>query len=95
MSFVTQFFIKPVKPRLLRLPTGSFTVNSDGTIMGSTMPQAIPMGELRRVAGHVLSAFRAAESANIPLAEICFQFQKMKVQARGTRKGAIIFFQPE
>jgi hypothetical protein len=95
MSFVTQFFIKPVKPRLLRLPTGSFTIGPDGEVMGSTVSQTVPANELRLIGKLVLATFRASETAGTSLTEICFQFRKMKLVAREIRKGAIIFFEPE
>ena len=77
MSFVTQFFIKPAKPRLVRMPSGSFTVNASGTIMTSTLPQTFPVAEVRRVGQVVLAAFRLADSARIKLTEICFHYAKL------------------
>lgn len=95
MSFVTQFFIKPGKPRLLRMPSGSFTVSSSGTIMTSTLPQSFPVADIRRVGQIVLTAFRSAESADMRLTELCFHYAKLKLVAREARGGAIVFFQPE
>ena len=95
MSFITQFFIKPAKPRLIRLPSGSFTVDQDGSIMASTLPQSFPVAELRQLGGRVLAAFRAGNSAGINLTELSFQYPRIKLVARANRGGAIIFFHPE
>jgi hypothetical protein len=95
MSFVTQFFIKPAKPRLLRVPSGSFTINARGSIMTSTLPQSFPVAELKRVGQLVLGAFRSAETAGMALTELCFRYPKLKLVARQARGGAIVFFHPE
>ena len=95
MSFVTQFFIKPTKPRLLRLPGGSFTVNSKGKIMTSTLPGWFPLADLRLVGERIMATFRSAQGARIPLTELTFHYPKVKVVAREIRSGAIVFFHPE
>src|SRR5262245_32701468 len=41
-GFVTRFFIKPAKPALVQLPSGSFTIGRDGRIMISTVPGCFP-----------------------------------------------------
>ena len=54
MSFITQFFIKPAKPTLLRVPCGSFTVSRAGQVMTSTLPQAFANA-------HILSLIHISE----------------------------------
>jgi hypothetical protein len=95
MSFVTQFFIKPAKPSLLRPPSGSFTISANGTVMTSTLPRSFPVTDVRRVGEMVLIAFRSAEGAGIKLNELCFQYPKLKLVAREARGGAIVFLHPE
>jgi hypothetical protein len=95
MSFITQFFIKPAKPLLIRMPTGSFTISSDGKIMTSTMPQSFPTADLCAIGVRVLAAFRSAERAKLPLAELVVHYPKLKLVARGARSGAMVFFVPQ
>jgi len=95
MSFITQFFIKPAKPFLIRLPAGSFTISYEGTIMTSTLPQSFPAADLCDVGWRILAAFRAAERASVPMAEFIIHYPKLKLVARGARSGAIVFFVPQ
>ena len=95
MSFMTQFFIKPAKPRLVRLPAGSITIDSEGKIMTSTMPQSFPLADLCEVGKRVLATFRSAERAEMPLRELSVHYLKLKLVARGARGGIIVFFHPE
>lgn len=95
MSFVTHFFIKPAKSRLVRLPSGSFTIDPHGKIMTSTLPQSFPLADLRELGERILATFRSAEKANIQLTELIFHYPKLKLVARGARSGAIVFFHPE
>jgi hypothetical protein len=95
MSFVTHFFIKPAKPRLIRVPSGSFSINSQGTVMSSTLPQSFPLAHIQQVAQRVLAAFRSAESAGLSVAELTFHYAKVRLVARAARGGAIVYFHPE
>ena len=44
------FFSKPAAQTLVRLPTGSFTVDPSGRIVASTLPQTFPVEQVRSVA---------------------------------------------
>ena len=92
MGFLS-IFSKPA-PTLLGLPSGTFTVDRDGDVLIGTLPSSFP-GELTRDIGQrVLAAFRQAEQAQLPLAEIIVSYPSLKITARELRGGAIIFLSP-
>jgi len=93
MSFITQFFIKPGKPVLLQVPSGSFTVNRNGQVMSCTLPQTFPAAQIQTIGHHVLAAFRAAEQAQIALTELVVNYPALKLVARETRSTVIVFLQ--
>jgi len=95
MGFVTRFFVKPAKPALVQLPTGSFTIDREGHIMTSTMPRAFPVAQVQSVGDHVLAAFRSAKRAQMPLSELIIQYSALKLLARELRGGAIVFLMPQ
>ena len=88
-----KFLAKPA-PALSRLPAGSFTVDREGSILVSTVPQSFPATLLREIGHQVLQAFRAARAAQLPLSELIVQFSSLKLTARDLRGGAIIFLAP-
>ena len=81
-------------PTLVRLPTGSFTVDPTGKVVASTLPQSFPAERVRQIGNLVLSTFRAAHEANIPLMELIVDYAALKLTARELRGGAIIFLAP-
>jgi hypothetical protein len=87
-------FAKP-PAKLVRLPSGSFTVDQDGRVLVSTLPQAFPKEMVQDIATHVLSAFRSARAAQIPVTEFIVRYSSLKLTARELRGGAIIFLVPQ
>ena len=87
-------FSKSRKSHLMRLPAGSFTVNRDGQVMTSTLPQSFPAADIREIGQQVLASFQAAQKAQMPLAELIIHYATLKVLARELRGGAIIFIMP-
>jgi hypothetical protein len=87
-------FSKTPRPKLLRLPSGSFTLDKDGRVMTSTLPQCFPQEYLNAIGQQVLSALRTAQKAQMPLAELAIQYATLKLLARELRGGAIIFIMP-
>lgn len=87
-------FNKPAEPSLMRLPTGSFTVDPGGRLITSTLPRAFAAAHAAEMAQAVLSAFRLAQEAQVPLTEITVNFSALKLTARELRGGAIIFLSP-
>ena len=89
------FFSKSQKPKLAPLPSGSFTMDREGRIMTSTLPQSYPEDSLHEIGRIVLKAFLAAKEANTPLTELLIHFAALKILARELRGGAMIFLMPQ
>jgi hypothetical protein len=89
------FFSKNETQRLIRLPSGSFTLDADGKIMTSTLPQSFPESRMREIGQQVLASLRAARQAQLPLSELIINYATLKLLARELRGGAIIFLMPQ
>jgi hypothetical protein len=79
---------------LIRLPTGSFTLDPSGRIVASTLPRSFPAEQVRQIGQLVLSTFHLAREARIPLTELIAEYAALKLTARELRGGAIIFLAP-
>ncbi len=88
------FFSKSTRSKLVRLPSGSFTLDRSGKIMTSTLPQSFPAAHMRAIGEEVLASFQAAQNAQMPLAEIIIMYPTLKLLARELRGGALIFLMP-
>jgi hypothetical protein len=88
-------FARPPAPGLAVLPSGTFTVDREGRILASTLPQAFPEATVREIAARVLGAFRSAQAAHVPLSEVIIRYASLKLTARELRGGAIIFLVPQ
>ena len=93
MGFL-KLFAKSSRRKLVRLPSGSFTLDKDGQMMTSTLPQSFPEETLLEIGEQVLASFREARKAQMPMAEIIVHYATLKVLARELRGGAIIFLMP-
>jgi hypothetical protein len=89
-----KLFSKSSRTKLERLPSGSFTLDQDGRVMTSTLPQTFPTAHMREIGRQVLQSFRDARKAQMPLAELIIHFATLKVLARELRGGAIVFIMP-
>lgn len=87
-------FAKPAMP-LLPLPRGSFTVDRDGRVIASTLPQAYPSSFAEGIGREVVAAFQAAQTAQTPFFEIIIRYRNLKLTARELRGGAIVFLVPQ
>jgi hypothetical protein len=81
--------------KIQQLPTGSVTVDRDGSIVTSTVSSAFPQNILRDMGHDVLELFREARAAQMPLAEVTLYFGSLRITARELRGGAIIFLFPQ
>lgn len=81
--------------RLIKLPSGSFTMDHEGRIIVSTLPQTFPEAQMRDIGERVLAFFRGAEHAQLPLQELNVYYPTLKLTARILRSGAIIFLTPQ
>lgn len=87
------FFSRP-KPELLRLPSGSFTVDRNGVVLTKTLPSSFPTELVQDVASRVLRLFQSAAAAQMPLSEMTINYTSLKITARELRGGAMIFLSP-
>ena len=93
MGFLSRF-TKPA-PTLLRLPSGSFTVDREGSVLVGTLPSSFPAALVADIARQVLAVFRDGAAAQLPLSEIVINYPSLKIAARELRGGALIFLSPK
>jgi hypothetical protein len=91
---ILNLFAKP-PALLLPLPRGSFTVDREGRLIASTLPQAFPAELAKDIALEVLAVFRNAKTAHLTLNELVVRFANLKLTARELRGGAIVFLLPQ
>jgi len=94
MGFLNLLSRRGAGPGLVRLPTGSFTLDPSGRIVASTLPRSFPAAHVQRIGALVLSTFQSAREAQIPLTELIADYAALKLTARELRGGAIIFLAP-
>jgi len=80
---------------LQRLPTGSFTVDAQGRVVSSTVPQSVPPAVVLEIGQSVVAVFQGAHKANVSFSEMVAQYATFKITAREMRGGAIIFLSPK
>jgi hypothetical protein len=80
---------------LLRLHSGSFTVDREGKVLVRTLPSSFPQGVIEDISDQVLTAFREAADAHLPLAEIIINYPSLRITARELRGGALVFLAPK
>jgi len=88
------FFSKPA-PALLRLPSGSFTVDRKGNVLRGTLPSSFPKNLVENIAQEVRAAFGEAAKAQLPLTELVINYPSLRISARELRGGAIVFLSPK
>ena len=86
---------KSTRGELRRLPTGSFTVDSQGQVVISTVPQSVPFALVQEIGQCVVAVFDEARKANLAFSEMVAQYATFKITAREMRGGAIIFLSPK
>jgi hypothetical protein len=82
------------KSELKRLPAGSFTMDSRGRVVSSTLPHSLSAGQVREIGHHILAIFQGARNAQLPLYELVVNYGVFKITAREMRGGAIVFLSP-
>ena len=95
MGILNLFSQKPDKGEsVMRLPTGSFTVDRTGHILTSTLPRTFPESQVKEIAQLVLAAFKGAQAVHLPLTDLAVHYSALKLTAHELRGGAIIFLAP-
>ena len=87
------FFNKPA-PSLLRLPSGSFTIDRKGAVLVSTVASSFPQELIDQISSRILALFQSATEAQLPLSQIVIHYTSLKITARELRGGAIVFLSP-
>jgi hypothetical protein len=95
MGFMNMFSRTDDTGHLVRLPSGTFTIDADGQVIASTLPQSFPEPHVQEIATLVLNTFKNAKSAQMPLTDLVINCAALKITARELRGGAIIFLAPE
>jgi hypothetical protein len=95
MGFLNLFSKKEKPPELMKLPSGSFTLDRDGNVLTSTLPHWFPATYINEISRRVLDSFQAAQRAHIVLSEISVNYAALKVQARELHGGALVFLMPQ
>jgi hypothetical protein len=91
MGFLNQKTLRGPQP----LPTGTFTVDAQGRVVSSTVPQSVPVAVVREIGQSVVAVFQGARKANVSFSEMVMQYAMFKITAREMRGGAIIFLSPK
>ena len=86
-------FTKPT-PTLLRLPSGSFTVDREGKVLMSTLSSSFPVSLVTDIAQQVRATFGEAAAAQLPLTELVIHYPSLRIAARELRGGAIVYLTP-
>jgi hypothetical protein len=89
MGFLNLF--SKAAPTLLRLPSGSFTVDREGKVLVRTLPSSYPTELVEGIGEEMIAAFRDAAAAQLPLSEIVITYSSLKITARELRGGVIVF----
>jgi hypothetical protein len=87
-------FSKPA-PTLVRLPSGSFTVDREGSVLAGTLPSSFPAALVEDIARQVIAIFKDAAAAQLPLSELVVSYPSLRIAARELRGGAIVFLSPQ
>jgi hypothetical protein len=82
------------KADVKRLPAGTFTIDSRGRIVSSTIPTSAAGGQLSEIGQHIMAIFQGARNANVPLYQLVVTYGVFKITAREMRGGAIVFMAP-
>ena len=89
------FFKRRTSRLSSKLPSGAFALDRDGQVVVSTLPQSFPPAQMREIGAHVLSFFRGAQLAQMPLQELNVYYPSLKMTARSLHSGALIFLSPQ
>lgn len=94
MGLLNFFKSRPSANLVRRLPTGSFTVDSTGEVVISTLSQACSAEQVQEIGRLAIATFQSARQARLPVHELVVNYASLKVTARELRGGAIVFLSP-
>jgi hypothetical protein len=76
------------------LPSGSFTIDSTGALIASTVSSRFPQEYLHQVSKLVVQTFIQGRENGLALTEFQVKFGAMSIRAVEMRGGALIFLTP-
>ena len=91
---ILNLFSRARSNKLVKIPSGSFTLDRDGKVMSSTLPQSFPDDLVQDIGEQILATFAKARKAQLPLTELVVHYSTFKLLARELRGGAMIFLMP-
>lgn len=94
LSFIP-FLGRGESENLSRLPSGTFTLDPQGNIISSTLPQSVPRERIMEIGRCVSQAFQNARKARIPMQEIHIHYSTLKVTAKEMKGSAVVFIMPQ
>ena len=82
------------KSGLQRLPSGAFTLDAQGNLVSSTVPQWVPEALVLQIGREILAVFKGAAAVRLPFSELRVHYETFRIAAREMRGGAIVFLSP-
>jgi hypothetical protein len=95
MGSMISFFKRKWSGHVAKLPSGTFTLDRNGKIVVSTLPQSFPETQMREIGDRVIAFFEGAQHAQMPQQELNIYYPNLKVTARYLRGGVLIFLSPQ
>ena len=95
MGDMKNLFKRKFHGKIADLPSGSFTLDRNGKVIVSTLPQNFPEAQMRDIGDRVMAFFKGAQQAQMPVQEINVYYPSLRVTARSLRGGALIFLLPQ
>lgn len=83
------------QPGLRRLPSGAFTVDAQGSLVSSTVPQWVPEALVVQIGRQILTVFKGAAAVGLRFSELRVHYEAFRITAREMRGGAIVFLSPK
>ena len=81
-------------PTLVRLPSGCFTMDCNGTVVACTITSSFSAATIQEIGRCLLDTFREAQTAQLPISELVLHYGSLKIVARELRGGALVFLTP-
>ena len=95
MGRMKSLFKKKFEGKIADLPSGSFTLDRNGKVVVSTLPQNFPESQMRDIGNRIMAFFKGAQEAQLPMQEINIYYPSLRVTARNLSGGALIFLLPQ
>jgi hypothetical protein len=94
MGFLSRLFQGSKKRQPTQLAGGSYTIDSNGKVISSTLPGTFPRETMDQLSRAMLNALRSSQMAQLRIEEFTVHYPGFKITARVLRSGAIIFLVP-